>query len=52
MKVYKAIKVPEELHQKFKVLAAVEGKDMIDMLEVLLHEYEHCVCKNQFKEEE
>lgn len=51
MKEYKAIKVSPELHQKFKVLAATERKDMIEMLEILLHEHEHCVCKNQFKEE-
>ena len=50
MKEYKSIKVSPELHQRFKVLAATEGKDMIDMLEILMHEFEHCVCKNQFED--
>lgn len=48
MKEYKAIKVSPDLHQRFKVLAATEGKDMIEMLEILLHEFKHCVCKHQF----
>lgn len=44
------IRCSEEVAELFRKLAEEEGRKQGKLLEILLHEYENCVCKNQFND--
>ena len=46
---YKSVKVSPELHQELRILAAIEGENIMDMLKALITSYKENN-KNEQKE--
>lgn len=48
----RSLRAKEESFEKFVELCEKEGRKQSKMFELLIHEYENCVCKYQYEDKE